>query len=59
MNKSRDIKAWFLGMNRFFKIHDYSKNMKARIDKFSLKGKANIWWEDVKNVRDIYEEDLT
>ena len=46
-------------MNKFFRLHDYSKNMKAKIATFSLKGKTNIWWEDVKNVRDNQEEQLT
>ena len=48
-----------LGMRRFFRLHDYSENMKARIAAFSLKGKADIWWENVENVRGIYEEELT
>ena len=33
--------------------------MKAKITTFSLKGKMDIWWEDVKNVKGIHEEDLT
>ena len=33
--------------------------MKAIIDIFSLKGKENIWWEDVKQVRDIRTEELS
>jgi len=53
MKKSWDAEAWFLGMNKFFQLHDYSENMKVRITTFSLKGKADIWWEDVKNVRGI------
>ena len=35
------------------------KNMKARIAIFSLKGKADIWWEDMKWVRDIETEYLS
>jgi len=46
-------------MNKFFRWHDYSENMKSRITTFSLKGKADIWWEDMKNVRSIREEELT
>jgi len=46
-------------MREFFKLHDYSGNMKARVATFSIKGKEDIWWEDVKNVRCIHEEDLT
>ena len=56
MNKSHDTKAWLIGMNKFFRLHNYLENMKARISTFSLKGKGDIWCEDVKNIRDIYEE---
>eukprot|EP00253_Pinus_taeda_P028189 PITA_28189 len=33
--------------------------MKAKIATFSLKGKVNIWWEDVKNVKGIHEDNWT
>ena len=48
MEKSQDAEAWLLGMKKFFMLHDYSENMKAKVATFSLKGKANIWWEGVK-----------
>lgn len=56
--ESKDVVAWLLGMKKFFRLHNYSENMKAKIDTFSIKGKANIWWEDVKNAKGIWEEDL-
>jgi len=59
MKKPQDAKTWLLGMRKFFKLHDYSKNMKARVATFNLKGKADIWWEYVKNFRGINEEYLT
>jgi len=59
VKRSQDEEAWLPGMRKFFMLHDYLENMKARVANFSLKGKTNIWWEDVKNVRDIDEEDLT
>ena len=59
MKKTQDVEAWFLGMNKLFRLHDYSENMKTRIITFSLKGKAHIFWEYVKKMRDIYEEELT
>lgn len=31
MMKSEDAEAWFLGMRKFFRIHNYSKNMKAKV----------------------------
>jgi len=46
-------------MWKFFRLHDYSENMKARIATYSHKGKADIWWEDLNNVIGIHEEDLT
>jgi len=42
MKKSQDAEAWLLGMRKFFWLHDYSKNMKARVATFSLKGKEYI-----------------
>lgn len=46
-------------MRKFFRLHDYSENMKARVATFSLKSKVDIWWQDMKNVRCIHEEDFT
>lgn len=53
-----DSKAWLLGMKKFFKVHSYSEKMKDKIATFNIKGKAYIWWEYVKNVKGIWEEDL-
>jgi len=58
MMKSQDAEAWLLGMRKFFRLYDYLENMKERISLFSLKGKENIWWEYVKNVKGIDEDDL-
>jgi len=46
-------------MKKFFKLHDYLENMKAKVAIFNPKGKANIWWEDVKIFKGIHEEYLT
>lgn len=46
-------------MKKFFELHDYTENMKAIIAIFNLKGKADIWWEDVKQVRDIRTRELS
>ena len=42
VKKEEDDKAWSLGMNKFFRIHDYSKNMKFKVASYSLKGKNDI-----------------
>jgi len=44
MNKSYDAEAWLLWMNKFFELQEYTKNMKAIMTIFSLKGNADIWW---------------
>ncbi len=59
MKKSQDVEVWLLGMNKLLRFHDYSENMKAKIAMFSLKGKVDIWREDVKWVRDIKIDDLS
>ena len=33
--------------------------MKAQIATFNLNEKASIWWEDLKNVKGIHEEDIS
>ena len=45
-------------MWKFFRLHGYSENIKARVATFSLKGNTDVWWEDVKNVKCINEEDF-
>eukprot|EP00253_Pinus_taeda_P017338 PITA_17338 len=45
-------------MKKFFELHNYIDNMKDRVAIFSLRGKENISWEDVKWVRDIKMKDL-
>lgn len=46
-------------MKKFFELHDYIDNMKVEVVIFCLKGKKDIWWEDVKWVRDIRTDDLS
>jgi len=48
VKKMEDAKAWVLGINKIFELHEYTDNMKAKVVIFSLKGKVYIWWEDVK-----------
>jgi hypothetical protein len=46
-------------LKRYFRVHDYSENLKARIAIFNLNGKDSIWWEDLGNVKGVYEKDLS
>jgi hypothetical protein len=59
IKKGEEAKAWLLGLKKYFRVHDFSENLKARVATFNLNGKASIWWEDLKNVKGIHEEDLS
>ena len=36
LKKPEDAEAWILGMNKFFELHEYTHNMKARVAIFNL-----------------------
>jgi hypothetical protein len=59
IKKGEEAEAWLLGLKKYFRVHDFSENMKARVATFNLNGKASIWWEDLKNVKGVREEDLS
>jgi hypothetical protein len=59
INKGEEAEAWLLGLKKYFGVHDFSENLKARVSTFNLNGKASIWWEDLKNVKGVHEEDLS
>lgn len=59
MKKTKDAEAWILGMNKLFELYEYTDTKRARIAIFNLKCKEDIWWEDIKQVRDITKDDLS
>jgi hypothetical protein len=59
LRRGKKQKFWLLGLKKYFRVHDYYENLKARITIFNLNGKASIWWEDLRNVKGIHEKDLS
>jgi hypothetical protein len=59
IKNGEEVEAWLLVQKKYFKVHDYSKSMKARVTIFNLNVKVTIWWEDLKNVIGIHERKLT
>jgi hypothetical protein len=59
IKKGEEAEAWLLGLKKYFRVHDFSENLKAQVATFNLNGKASIWWEDLKNVKWIHEEGLS
>ena len=53
LKKSEDAEAWIIRMKKFFEFNEYTESMKAKNFIFILKGKAAIWWEDMKWVKDM------
>jgi hypothetical protein len=54
-----DVEAWFLGVKRYFQFHNYSSNLAAKIATYHLHGKAAMWWDQLKQVKDINENMIT
>ena len=54
----QEVEAWLLGIKKYFQVHDYSGNMKARVAIFNMNGRASIWWEHFKQVKRISERRL-
>ena len=40
-----------LGMRKYFRVHNYSSEMKARLAIYNLNGKAARWWRDLKHTK--------
>jgi hypothetical protein len=59
IKKGEEAEAWLLGQKKYFRVHDFLENLKARVATFNLNGKASIWWEDIKNMKGVREEDLS
>eukprot|EP00253_Pinus_taeda_P002305 PITA_02305 len=46
-------------MNKYFQLYEYDHNLKARLAIFQLQGKATLWWEEVKIVKGVTEQNIT
>jgi hypothetical protein len=50
-----DVEAWWIGLNRYFQLHNYSSNLEARISTYHLHGKVVMWLDQLKQVEHINE----
>ena len=55
---AQEAKSWFLGMKKYFQVQGYSINMKERVSIFNLNGRASIWWENLRQVRNINDRKI-
>ena len=54
-----DVEAWFLGLRRYFQLHNYSSNLEASIVTYHLHGKDEIWCDQLKQVEHVDESRIT
>ena len=59
VEKGEETEAWLLGMKKYFQIYNYSDRLEAQMAIYNLIGKAVIWWQDIKRVKNIKEKYLT
>jgi len=59
VDKGEEAEAWLSGMKKYFHIYNYSNRLKARMEIYNLTGKADIWWQDIKKVKNIKEKYVT
>jgi len=59
VEKGEDAEAWLSGMKKYFHIYNYSDRLKARMEIYNLTGKVDIWWQDIKKVKNIKEKYVT
>ena len=53
------VEASLIIMNKYFQVYRYTNNFKARLAIYQLREKATLWWEEVKNVCNLGDQDVT
>eukprot|EP00253_Pinus_taeda_P026215 PITA_26215 len=51
--------AWLININKYFQLYEYDQNLKARLAIFQLQDKATLWWEEIKIVKGVSEQNIT
>ena len=59
VEKGEEVEAWLSGIKKYFQIYNYSDRLKSRMTIYNLTIKADIWWQDIKRVKNIRETYIT
>jgi hypothetical protein len=43
--KDEDVETWFLGMRKYFQLHNYSSQEEGINSIYHFKGKTSMWWD--------------
>ena len=55
IEKGEEAEAWLFGMKKYFQIYNYSDELKTKMTIYNLTEKVDIWWQDIKKVKNIKE----
>eukprot|EP00253_Pinus_taeda_P010629 PITA_10629 len=53
------VDTWLININKYFQLYEYDQNLKARLAIFQLQGKPTLWWEEIKIVKGVSEQNIT
>ena len=53
------VEASLINMNKYFQIYEYGEYLKAILEIYQLQGKATLWWEEMKALQKIEEQEVT
>ena len=59
VEKGEEAEAWLSGMKKYIYIYNYLEKLKAWMDIYNLTGKDDIWWHDIKRVKNLKEKYVT
>jgi hypothetical protein len=48
-----------LEMKKYFQLHDYPSRVEARISTYDLQGKASMWWNQIKQAKNLIEKRIS
>ena len=59
VEKCEEVNDWLLGIKKYFHIYNYSDRLKSWMTIYNLTEKADIWWQNIKRVKNFKEKYLT
>ena len=59
VEKGEEVEAWLSGMKKYFHICNYSDKLKSQMAIYNLTRKVDIWWQDIKRVKNLKDKYLT
>jgi hypothetical protein len=57
--KEVDVEAWFLGLEIYFQLHNYSSNLETMISTYHLHKKVAMLWNKLKQLEHVNESRIT